>query len=266
MAEISSSTETGAPDSLELAAQHSSQAWRRLGLRLRSITPGGLAQAVLLVGALAGIAWLIWYTWISLVPFAIGGIIAYAVLPLVNRLDRFMPRILAVILVMSLVLLVITAFFSLLVPILAEQVYALYLNLPGLAEVRGYLNQVREYIRTLPEPTQQAINNASTQAMARIQQNMNVYLSSLVNTALTLVLSLVNTISFILGFIAVPAWLLYVLTDQPRGKQALGQLVPTWLRDDFWAVLGIVDRAFGRFIRGQVVTGLVTSGLVYLGL
>jgi predicted PurR-regulated permease PerM len=167
---------------------------------------------------------------------------------------------------MSLVLLVIVAFFWLLVPILAEQVYFIYSNLPGLEEVRGYLDQTKEYVKTLPEPTQRIINNASAQATAKLQQNLNVYLSGLVNVAISIVLSLVNTISFILGFLVVPTWLLYILTDQPRGKQALNRLLPPWLRGDFWAVLGIFDRAFGRFIRGQVLTGLVTAVLVYLGL
>jgi predicted PurR-regulated permease PerM len=254
------------PDKLELAAQHASLAWQRLALRLRSITPGNLARFGLLVGAVVAISWFVWQTWVSLIPFIVGGVIAYAALPLVNWLNRFMPRILAVLLVMSLVLLVIVAFFMLLVPILAEQFYYIYLNLPGLEEVEGYLDRAKEYVKTLPEPTQQAINNASAQARARIQQNLSVYLSSLVNTIINLVLSLINTISFILGFIVVPTWLLYVLSDQPRGKQALDRLLPDWLRGDFWAVLGILDRAFGRFIRGQLFTALVTALLVYLGL
>ncbi len=266
MAEIPSSAETGSPDNLELAAQRAGQAWRQLGLRLRSVTPASLAQYVLLVGALAAIGWLVWYTWVALVPFMVGGIVAYAVLPLVNRLDRLMPRFLAVLLAMSLVLLVIGAFFWLLVPILAEQIYFIYANLPGLEEIRGYLDQTKEYVKTLPEPTQRVINNASAQATARVQQNLDVYLSGLVNVAVTTVLGLVNTIGFILGFLVVPTWLLTVLTDQPRGKQALNRLLPPWLRGDFWAVLGIFDRAFGRFIRGQVLTGLVTAVLVYLGL
>jgi predicted PurR-regulated permease PerM len=254
------------PDKLELAAQHAGQAWRQLGLRLRSITPGNLIRSVLWIGALAVIVWFIWHTWVSLIPFIVGGVIAYAALPLVNWLDRFLPRILAVLLVMGLVLLVIAGFFMLLVPILAQQFYTIYLNLPGLDEVRGYVNQGREYIKTLPEPTQQAINNALAQATARIQQNLNIYLSGLVNTIINLILSLVNTVSFVLGFVVVPTWLLYVLTDQPRGKQALDRLLPSWLRGDFWAVLRIFDRAFGRFIRGQLFTGLVTAVLVYLGL
>ncbi|HXV98857.1 MAG TPA: hypothetical protein VEC93_10575, partial [Anaerolineae bacterium] len=72
MAEISPSTETGSPDKLELAAQRGGQAWRRLGLRLRGVTPARLAQAVLFVGALAAIGWFIWHTWVSLVPFIVG--------------------------------------------------------------------------------------------------------------------------------------------------------------------------------------------------
>jgi len=266
MADIPSSTGTGSPDRLELADQQAGLAWRQLGLRLRTVTPGRLAQSVLLVGVLAAIIWLIWYTWVALIPFVVGGIIAYAVLPLVNRLDRFMPRLLAVLLAMSLVLLVIGAFFWLLAPILAEQFYLIYANLPGLAEVRGYLDQAKAYVTTLPEPTQQVINNASTQAMAKVQQNLDVYLSNLGTAAVTTVLGLVNTIGFILGFVVVPTWLLTVLTDQPRGKQALNRLLPDWLRGDFWAVLAIFDRAFGRFIRGQVLTGVVTAVLVYLGL
>ena len=143
MAEIPSAVETEPPDRLELLAQRADQAWRRLGLRLRSVTPGSLAQFGLLIGALAIIGWLIWSTWVALIPFAVGGIIAYAVLPLVNRLDRLMPRFLAVLLAMSLVLLVIGLFFWLLLPILAKQLYLIYRNLPGLVEVRSYLDQAK---------------------------------------------------------------------------------------------------------------------------
>ena len=53
MAEIPSAVETEPPDRLELLAQRADQAWRRLGLRLRSVTPGSLAQFGLLIGALA---------------------------------------------------------------------------------------------------------------------------------------------------------------------------------------------------------------------
>ena len=34
-------------------------------------------------------------SWPALAPFIVGAVIAYAVLPIANRLDRFMPRVLA---------------------------------------------------------------------------------------------------------------------------------------------------------------------------
>ena len=73
-------------------------------------------------------------------------------------------------------------------------------------------------------------------------------------------------VSFILGFLVVPAWLLTVLTEGRKASPAIDRLLPDWLRLDFWAVLRIVDRAFGRFIRGQLLMGIVTAVLVYGGL
>ena len=44
----------------ELAAwvQTSRDAWRRVGLRLRSVTPSGLVRVSLIAGALASLAWI----------------------------------------------------------------------------------------------------------------------------------------------------------------------------------------------------------------
>jgi hypothetical protein len=37
--------------------QKSREAWRRLGMRLRSVTPGGLARLLLVAGVLATLGW-----------------------------------------------------------------------------------------------------------------------------------------------------------------------------------------------------------------
>ncbi len=86
-------------DRLEAAAQCGRRVWRRLGLRLRSITPSMLARFVLVVGALVLIGRIIWTAWDVLLPFQIGAVLAYLLLPLVNRLHRRMPRPLAILLV-----------------------------------------------------------------------------------------------------------------------------------------------------------------------
>lgn len=263
---ITSPTEPTSPNALDRAASQGPQAWRRLGQRLRNITPASLMRFLLVTGAFLTIGWLIWYTRLALLPFIVGGIIAYMVLPLVNRLDRVMPRILAILLSLSLVVAVVMLFITLLIPILIDQIYYIYLLLPGMTDIQSYRQQLNDYLSTLPEPTRIAINNAYLRASTQIETNINLYLSHLVDIGLAMLLNLVNTVSFILGFLVVPAWLLTILHDQRQAPRALDRLLPDWLRADFWAAIRIVDRAFGAFIRGQLVTAVIVTVLTYGGL
>src|SRR5262245_30638982 len=75
-------------------------AWRRLGLRIVAVTPSQLAAGLLVVGGLAGLAWLVLSAWSALLPLQLGLVLAYATLPVVNWLERRMPRSLAAGLVM----------------------------------------------------------------------------------------------------------------------------------------------------------------------
>lgn len=247
-------------------AQTAPGAWQQLWLRLRGVTPAALVRFVLGLVALAVIGWLVWSTWIVLTPFLAGGVIAYTVLPLVNRLDRFLPRLIAILLALSLVAGLVILFFALLVPIVGQQIYAAYLALPGLEEIRAYVSRLDQYLATLPEPTQAVVANLRAQAVAKVQANAQTYLNGLVNLVINTTLGLVNTLGFILGFLVVPAWVLMVLQDQRQASRAINRLLPDWLRADFWAVLRILDRAFGAFLRGQLLTALVVAGLTFLGL
>src|SRR5512135_1992291 len=88
-------TATGTTARLTPAVERSAAEWALLRARLRTITPQAVARGTLTVAlAVLGI-WAAVATWPALLPFAVGGIIAYATFPLVNRLDRFMPRLLA---------------------------------------------------------------------------------------------------------------------------------------------------------------------------
>src|SRR5512143_3970728 len=86
---------TAAPESTLVvtpSAPPEVSAWRQLGQRTRRTTPVTVARYALVIGGLAALLWLANTAWQSMVPFIVGGFIAYAVLPFVNRLDRIMPR------------------------------------------------------------------------------------------------------------------------------------------------------------------------------
>jgi predicted PurR-regulated permease PerM len=105
-------------------------AWRQAGQSTRRTKPVTVARY-----ALVSARWPRWYglptAWQSLVPFVVGGFIAYAVLPFVNRLDRIMPRWFASLLVVVGVLAFIALFIATLVPLLLNQFLILISRVPS---------------------------------------------------------------------------------------------------------------------------------------
>jgi predicted PurR-regulated permease PerM len=244
----------------------SQQAWRQLRTQIRRITPSGLARFGLVAAALLTIGWLIKVSWLALLPFVVGAIIAYILLPVVNWLDRWLPRILAVILTLAGALGALGFVLNLAVPALAEQILRVHLATPSAAELREYAEQARAYVQTLPESTQDTIQQVLNEAGTTVRENLDVYLANLSQHIFLVILSLVNTIGFILGFLIVPAWLLTVLNEQKKGRDSLNRLLPAGMRADFWAVVRIIDRTFRAFLQGQLLLGLVNGVGIYLGL
>jgi hypothetical protein len=80
---VESAPVTSAEEGLAASVQKSGEAWRRLGMRLRSLTPGSLARILLVVGALASVGWVLNRSLAPLAPFLIGLALAYITAPLV---------------------------------------------------------------------------------------------------------------------------------------------------------------------------------------
>src|SRR5688572_27862726 len=131
------------------SADRSRTRWRHLKLRLQSITPSGVARSLLVLGAAATVVWLLASAWFSLVPFQVGLALAYITLPLVNRLDRVLPRGMAVALVVLLELAAVIAFIGGLIPPLGDQVSALANALPDTLDARGLVEQLRAWVGAL---------------------------------------------------------------------------------------------------------------------
>ena len=72
--------------------------WAALRDRLRTVTPQAIGRAVLVAGVVVGAFAVALATLPALLPFVVGGLIAYALLPVVDALDRLMPRSLAALL------------------------------------------------------------------------------------------------------------------------------------------------------------------------
>lgn len=246
-------------DRLIMAAERARAAWRRLWLRLQGVTPSGAARIGLVILAIALIAWIAITSWPALLPFAIGGGVAYVVLPIVNGLNRFMPRLFAVLLTMAGVVLSVALIIWLIIPPVVDEVSRAILALPGLITFIVDREQLAATLRDLPAPVQEAVQRGLDNLVAGLDTGINQYLDNPLRSLAGLTNWLAESLGFLLGFLVIPTWLLLVLRNQPAASQSLGRLVPGWLAPDFWAVVRITDRAMGTFVRGQLALGLAVG-------
>jgi predicted PurR-regulated permease PerM len=250
------------PESVNRAAQR----WRSLWLRVRSITPSGLAHFIMVLLAFGALAWLIWHTWLTLIPFEVGLLVAYITLPIVNALDRFMPRRLGVFVVLLGVLAVFVVFLVALIPALSGEVGNFLASLPPPERLRAVFLGLAAALRRFPDPVQVFVRTWLQQAVATGEVNLTSFVRNLMAGLVTGALSLFGAVSFLLGFIVLPTWLFPVLGDSPAARRTLQRSLPGWMQPDFWAVARILDRTFGVFLRGQMLRAVAITVLVWLGL
>jgi predicted PurR-regulated permease PerM len=154
-----------------------------------------------------------------------------------------------------------------LVPALAQQLYRLYLALPSVDDLRTTVAQMREAATGLPPPVQEFIStDVSPRVAASLRGSAEQLVSGLVSIAVGTILGLLNTISVLLGLLVIPTWALSVVREQRAAVQSINRLLPDWSQRDFWAVVRIVDRSFGTFVRGQLLVATVVGALTYAGL
>lgn len=233
-----------------------------------------VARWALVLAAIYGVGWLFWQARASLTPFIIGAVLAYLFLPLVNRFERFMPRWAAILSVYALVLTAVVIFFSFIVPPLVDQVGQLIRALPSLATIQRWAtlatDEYRALLSSLPENMQveveSAVDGLVTNGLNTLRENFVTYLRGIGAFLLNSVLSVANTVSFLLGFFLIPFWLFYVLMDQRAGRDTVDRALPPRVRADFWSVVAIVDHDFSGYLRGQLILGAAVGSAAGLGL
>ena len=258
--------EQPAQDDLPVKVAHAEQAWQRLRMRIRSITPSAVARLLLVLAALWGLIRLIVLSWGVLGPFVVGLGVAYLLLPLVNWLARWLPRWAAVLAVFVGLIVVLAGAWTFIIPPLIDQLTALAQALPTGAQIQDFLNGLRQYWSGLDQQTQQEIGAFTESVFTTLRDSFLTSLLGMLNFLLGGLLSVFNLLGFLLGLLIVPFFIYYVLNDYDEIHPAIDRVLPGWLRPDFWAMVRIVDGNFSRYIRGQFVLVLIGAAATFLGL
>jgi predicted PurR-regulated permease PerM len=203
-------------------------------------------------------ALVLWLLAPVLTPFVVAAVLAYALTPLVNRLDRLfggrMPRVIAVILVEVLFLLTLLTVMLLIVPILVKDAPLLSEQVPVL------FDRLNETLK--PFLAQFGIKFALD--VGSIKAFVLKYLSANLEDAFGSVMSslkLGGSVAFaILGnAVLIPVALFYLLMDWDGFVARVLELVPPRLRAGVDSFTGEADAVLGQYLRGQLLVMLILA-------
>lgn len=222
-------------------------------------------RVLLVVGALLIIGWILWSARSALFPFVFGMVIAYVLLPFVNRIENLIPDrgiLIHVRRTISVLLVYLGAFgifllgFVTMGPSLLQEMNELVENIPT------YWESVRvesEYW------TERYESDVPLEIREQIESNLDQIGPTITSALQSAVVATIGTVrrfaSIILGLVILPLWIFYVLKDYRNGTNVFYSLWPAHIRGDVRNVVRIVDYVLGRYIRGQLFLGLVV-GLV----
>ena len=226
-----------------------------------------LARWLLVSAALAAVVWMVWHSRPALMPFFLGLVLAYLLLPLVNALARRLPRPLAILIVYVVAIGVIVGIVAIIVPLIVVQVQQLVASLPSLGELQEMSDRLLEqYQNRVPPSIRQPIDQGLNNALHGIQANVTTYAQEAGRFIWSQALQVLNMVSFLIGFFIVPVWLFYVLNDQAQTRAFVDSLLHPRIRADFWNLWDIANHVMSDYLRGQLTLSLIIGVMIGAGM
>ncbi|HKB53554.1 MAG TPA: AI-2E family transporter [Ramlibacter sp.] len=196
-----------------------------------------------------------------LTPFVVGGVLAYALTPLVDRLVRlghgWLPRVVAVIAVELLAILALIGLVLLMLPILDKEVPLMRAQFPVLFE------RLSEMITPWLRQFGIAVDLDLASLQARLLRYLNAnYQDALASLLPSLKLGGSVALTVIGNAVLIPVALFYLLLDWDHFVSHVLALVPPRARPGFDSFTGEADQVLGQYLRGQLLV-MLTMGVYY---
>jgi predicted PurR-regulated permease PerM len=190
-----------------------------------------------------------------LAPFLLAAILAYILDPVVERLaGKYVPRTLAVLLVMFGLVALMVAFALVVLPLFTKELRLLAERLPAFI---GWLNQhlapwLERYLGVVVRFDGETARRFAAELVSDNQDLVGQLLGSLKIGGLAVVAFLVN-------LLLVPVVLFYMLRDWHSLRERVDAMVPRKVHAKAREILHEVDAVLAEFLRGQLTVILVMS-------
>lgn len=216
-----------------------------------------------LIAVLVG--FVLWLLAPVLTPFLVAAVLAYALTPLVNRLDHMgrgrIPRLLAVIVVELLLLVVLLGIVLLIVPILAKELPLMREQVPVLFDRLN--SAAKPLLEQWGIPFSLDVANIKSFVLTYLNANFEDAFGSVMAS-----LKLGGSVAFaIIGnALLIPVALFYLLMDWDRLVAWMRQLVPTRARISFDSFTSEADAVLGQYLRGQLLVMVIMAAFYSIGM
>ena len=217
------------------------------------------------VGIALGVSLLVWLLGPVLTPFVVAAVLAYALTPLVDKIDGMssgkVPRVLAVVLVEAVFILALLAVALLIVPIMAKEVPLLREQLPALVDK----------LNAWASPLLANLGIKFTLDAATVKTFVIKYLNTNAEDTLSSVMSslkLGGSVALVLvgNLVLIPVALFYLLMDWKNLVAKAIALVPRRLKARVESFTGDSDQVLGQYLRGQLLVMLILAAYYSIGL
>ena len=222
-------------------------------------------RAAAWAAVLLGLVTVLWLLAPVLTPFVVAAILAYALTPVVDWLDKLgqgrLPRLLAVVLVELVFLLLLLSIALLIVPILVKQMPLLREQVPPL------LHQVNDFL----SPKLAALGLHVSLDVVGIRGVLMEHLSTNMQDSVGQLLASVKmggsvALSVLGNAVLIPVVLFYLLMDWRRLVDSLHTLVPPGMRPAVDSFTHEADDVLGQYLHGQILVMLVLAVFYSVGL
>jgi predicted PurR-regulated permease PerM len=223
-------------------------------------------RVALLIGAAIVVGLLLWMARDSVRPFIVGLLLVYLLDPPVRWLvRRGLRRTIAIAVVYVVAVLAFIEFLNLTVGPLIDQMAQFIKDFPALAgQFQAQLERLGEIYARLQIPA--AVREWIDAFIANLGQGGGGAPAFDLSALLPLVTGAGSFLGAIFGYLILPVWVFYLLKDRVSLTAQFDRALPATWRFDVWAMLRIVQRVFGQWVRGQLLLGLAVGIGTFVGL
>ncbi|MFC1967172.1 AI-2E family transporter [Chloroflexota bacterium] len=214
--------------------------------------------------------WVLYLLRTVILPFAAGLVLAYLFMPVISWLENNLPprskwpsfkRVFSILIVFLLIIILIGVFSYFIVTAIVDASIILLESAPDI--ISRSLYQIQQWLEGVRQQFPPEVSQQVDAALLQGGENLG---NSIRDAMIGGISWVPRNISTILGFAALPFFLFYLLKDSEKLKRGfIMAFTPGWA-EHTRNVMSIIERVLGRYIRAQLMLGLIVAYFAFIGL